>query len=146
MISSLFLAFSLPPGLTWTLVVLTVVTAICSMVVLPIVVVRMEEDYFLEDRNPRNSMSEAHPVIRWIGLIGKNVLGVILLIAGIIMLVTPGQGLLTVLMGLALTDFPNKRKLELRIVSIPAVYKAINWIRRKANQPPLRLPGQRVNA
>ena len=114
------------------------------MVILPIVVVRMEEDYFLENRNPGKAISEVHPVIRWAGLIAKNVLGVILLIAGIIMLVTPGQGLLTVLMGLILTDFPNKRALELRIIALPAVLKAINWIREKAKKPPLRLPERRL--
>jgi len=53
------------------------------------------------------------------------------------MLVLPGQGLLTILFGIALLDFPGKYRLERRIVSYPKVLNSINWIRKKANKKPL---------
>lgn len=40
----------------------------------------------------------------------KNVFGFVLIVAGIVMLVTPGQGLLTIFLGLAIADWPGKRR------------------------------------
>jgi hypothetical protein len=67
----------------------------------------------------------------------KNTLGGCLLVAGIFMLVLPGQGILTILAALALLDFPGKRKLEMSILHRPAVLKSINWLRRRAGREPL---------
>ena len=67
----------------------------------------------------------------------KNLFGVILLLGGMAMLVLPGQGILTILIGLSLLDFPGKRALERRIVGRPLVLQAINRIRRKFNKSPL---------
>jgi len=52
----------------------------------------------------------------------------------------PGQGILTILIGLSLLDFPGKRNLELKLIRLRTVRKAINWIRARAQQPPLELP------
>ena len=56
---------------------------------------------------------------------------------GILMLVLPGQGLLTILVGLMLSDYPGKFKLEKRIIKTNLVLKTINWYRTKSNIPPL---------
>ena len=57
-----------------------------------------------------------------------------------LMLVLPGQGLLTILIGIGISDFPGKYKLERRLVSVPGILGAINWIRGKARVEPLRPP------
>ena len=54
------------------------------------------------------------------------------------MLVLPGQGLLTIVTGLLLINYPGKYKLEQKLVAVPAVFKALNWIRFKANKPLLK--------
>jgi hypothetical protein len=59
---------------------------------------------------------------------------------GLLMLVTPGQGVLTILVGVTLLDFPGKRALELWIVRQPAVLRVTNWMRAKAHREPLQLP------
>ncbi len=103
----------------------------------------MREDYFLaETPAPEDSFKGRHPVIRWVALISKNLLGSLLVLAGIAMLALPGQGLLTILLGLVVMNFPGKRKLELRIIHFPKVLRSINWIRAKAEQPPLKLPAR----
>ncbi|HYG08570.1 MAG TPA: hypothetical protein VD835_01220, partial [Pyrinomonadaceae bacterium] len=51
----------------------------------------------------------------------------------------PGQGVLTILMGVMLLDFPGKRRLELKLVSRPNVLRAINRIRQRFDRPPLQL-------
>ena len=67
----------------------------------------------------------------------KSVLGLFLILAGIIMLVTPGQGIISILLGLFLMEFPGKRKLEFKLINHNPTYKALNWLRSKAGKPPL---------
>ena len=70
----------------------------------------------------------------------KNLLGLFLLGAGIVMLLTPGQGLLTILFSLFVLNFPGKRRLELALIRRPALYRAVNALRRLRGKPPLQLP------
>lgn len=69
----------------------------------------------------------------------KNALGAVLVVVGIVLSVpgVPGQGLLTILVGLVLLDIPGKRRLELKIVSRPRVVRAINRLRNRFGRPPL---------
>jgi len=80
---------------------------------------------------------DMNPIFRSCLIVAKNLLGLVLLIMGILMLVLPGQGLLTILFGIALIDFPGKYKLERHLISYPKVLNSINWIRKKANKKPL---------
>ena len=67
----------------------------------------------------------------------KNIIGYCLILGGILMLVLPGQGLLTILVGLILSDYPGKFKLEKRIIKTSFVLKTINWYRAKSNIQPI---------
>jgi len=119
---------------------LSLVTLAISALVLPIVVTRMRADYFLPNRDETRSLAHQRPVIRWVGVTLKNLLGGILFLAGILMLGLPGQGVLTILIGLMLLDFPGKQKLEIWLVRLPTVEKALNWIRQRGGRPPLEIP------
>lgn len=123
------------------MVAASIATLVLSILTTPFIIIRMREDYFLEARRiPEGSFKGQHPSLRLTVLILKNLLGLILLLAGITMLALPGQGLITILMGLLLMNFPGKRTLELRIISISRILKSVNWIRAKAGRPPLKLP------
>ena len=81
-------------------------------------------------------------MLRLLGLILKNVIGVVFLLAGFAMLFLPGQGLLTMLIGISLMDFPKKRQLEAKMVGQPTLLSVINGRRRQFDKPPLTLaPG-----
>jgi hypothetical protein len=81
-------------------------------------------------------------VLRLSGLVVKNVVGVVFLLAGFAMLFLPGQGLLTMLIGISLMDFPGKRAIEAKMVGQPTLLSVINNMRRKFDKPPLTLaPG-----
>jgi len=69
----------------------------------------------------------------------KNVTGVLLIVAGIVMLFIPGQGLLTMLAGVVLTDFPDKLRCELWLVRRAQVRRSINWFGRRSEQSELKL-------
>jgi hypothetical protein len=93
-------------------------------------------DYF-DTRTPRHWMKDHHPVLRLSGLVVKNVVGVVFLLAGFAMLFLPGQGLLTMLIGVSLMDFPRKRELEAKMVGQPTLLGVINAMRHKFDKPPL---------
>jgi hypothetical protein len=67
-------------------------------------------------------------------------LGILLVLAGIMMLVLPGQGILAMLIGIGLMDFPGKFRLERWFARQPAVFKSLNWIRTRAGHAPLLDP------
>jgi hypothetical protein len=128
------------PGLITGLWILSVVSFFGTLLAMPMMVVRMPEDYFLYDRAHLREYRRQHPVFRLFSVVLKNILGVVFILAGIIMLFLPGQGVLTILIGITLVSFPRKRSLELRLVRKPSVLRALNWMRARAHKPPLMLP------
>jgi hypothetical protein len=132
--------FSNNEALLWWLGSISLVMFIGSLIALPYLVSWIPEDYFTNHRSAEDSFLSQHPSLRLGGLILKNVLGVILIVAGIAMLVLPGQGILTIVIGLMLMNFPGKRSLEKRLIRQRSIAKAINWLRAKRNRSPLRIP------
>ena len=67
----------------------------------------------------------------------KNAIGAIFLFAGFLMLFLPGQGVLTMLIGISMLDFPGKRRVEATLIGQPTVLSVINGMRGKFGKPPL---------
>lgn len=107
-----------------------------TLIAIPIILMRLPADYF-DTRIPRPWMENHHPVLRLLGHIVKNVVGAIFLFAGFLMLFLPGQGVLTMLIGLSLIEFPGKRRVEAKIVGQSTVLSTINAMRAKFDKPPL---------
>lgn len=124
----------------WWLGVLSGVTFVGSMVALPIIVARIPADYFRRDHRHTSHQHTQLTVLRLVSLFLKNLLGLVLIVAGVAMLVLPGQGILTILMGLMLMNFPGKQGFERRLVQQPSILRAINWMRAQAHRPPLEVP------
>jgi len=120
--------------------VVFVVSFAISLAIVAFIMVKIPADYFHKDR-PRHLWSDKPPAIRYLGIIGKNLLGVVLVLLGIVMSVpgVPGQGFLTILLGIMLLDFPGKRNLEYKIVSRPQVLEKINKLRHRFGEPGLVL-------
>jgi Putative transmembrane protein (PGPGW) len=124
-----------------TLTALSIVFFVGSLIAIPFILVRLPTDFF-DTRVPRPWMENHHPVLRLFGHLAKNVVGAIFLFAGFLMLFLPGQGILTMLIGITMLDFPGKRKLEAKMIGQPAVLNAINGMREKFGKPPLTIaPG-----
>jgi archaellum biogenesis protein FlaJ (TadC family) len=128
----------------WWLVVLSVATFVGTLIAVPVLVVRIPSDYFVHrKRHPANWRSQ-HPILRFATLALKNVTGIVFIIVGLAMFVLPGQGILTLLIGIVLLDFPGKFALEQWLIRKRLVAKSVNWIRAKANRPPLEIPRHSV--
>ena len=124
---------------------ISLATVVVSAVAVPMLIRRMPPDYFLEDSAGSEWMRRQHPALRLVLLILKNLFGGILVIGGLIMFITPGQGILTLLAGILLLNFPGKRRFEIWLVRRKPVHRAIDWIRRRAERPPLVLPEDQSN-
>ena len=107
-----------------------------TLIAIPVILMRLPADYF-DVRIPRPWMENHNPVLRLIGHVVKNVVGAIFLFAGFLMLFLPGQGVLTMLIGLSLIEFPGKRRVEAKIVGQSTVLSTINAMRAKFDKPPL---------
>lgn len=125
--------------LLWSLAGFSVLIFLGSLLALPVVIARLPRDYFMAPRRrQRKSVKKSlgHGFI----VVGKNVLGAVLLVLGVLMLILPGQGLLTLLVGIMLLNFPGKYRLERWVVSRAPILNALNWVRKKKQRPPLDIP------
>lgn len=121
-------------------VVLFLITFSASLGIVTFIMVRIPADYFKKD-NPRKVLPNHRRAVRSFVIVSRNILGAFLVALGIVLSLpgVPGQGLLTILMGIMLLDFPGKRGLEYKLVSRPRVREAINKLRSKFGKPELIL-------
>jgi hypothetical protein len=125
-------------GLLESLGVASLALLLLTLVIMPIVIIKLPEDYFIRDQREPVLHSSRSPLWAVLVLV-KNAIGIVLILSGLAMILLPGQGLLTILFGVALTNFPGKYRLERRIVTNPAVSGALDKIRSAADRPPLRM-------
>jgi hypothetical protein len=118
----------------------SVVLFLATLIAIPLLIIRMPEDYFVREKVP--PWPGLRPEWRIVLFAAKNLLGGILLLGGLAMLVLPGQGALTILVAIMLLNFPRKRRLERWLIRRRPIHRMINWIRAKRQRPPLQLPGR----
>jgi len=124
--------------MSW-LAVISVSTFVVTLFAVPILIIHIPDTYFLhKERKSRNNPKDAVG-FRLACRILKNILGVFFVLIGIIMLFVPGQGLLSILIGVMLMNFPGKYKVERAIIRKEKVLSTINWLRAKAHRPPLQV-------
>jgi hypothetical protein len=121
-------------------VALFLASFVLSILVIGVLLVMLPATYFL-DSHDRGLWIDHHPAVRWTGIILKNFLGVVIIAFGAALSLPgiPGQGLLTILIGLVLLDFPGKRRLERRILHVRRVLDKTNSLRQRFGRPPLIL-------
>jgi hypothetical protein len=125
------------PGLVKWLAIISALMFFGTLALVPYMIIRIPDDYFSHKDRTTTELAGSYLFFRLLLLLLKNITGFVLLIMGIAMLVLPGQGILTMAVGLVLIDFPRKYQVERWIVSRKRVLKTMNWFRRKANKNPL---------
>lgn len=121
-------------------VALFLVSLTVSFIAIAVVMVKIPANYF-STHYKQDFLPGSHWTVRWGAVILKNILGVFLILLGILLSLpgVPGQGILTILLGLIMIDIPGKRPLEARIIKRPTVLAAVNRLREKYGKPPLEL-------
>ena len=120
---------------------LSIFILIISVFMMVLIISFLPEDYFKsENRNLISSVqSSQYPLLKLLVLITKNFFGILLLLSGILMLVLPGQGILTIITGLVFIDYPGKYKFEMKLLKQKGVINSINWIRSRLSKPSLKV-------
>lgn len=113
-----------------------ILMAITSALTLPWVLVRLPADYFVLEHKTTHQRS----LLGWFIWLLRNSLALILFIFGILMLVLPGQGLLTIFISVGISTAPGKYWLERTIIRRPTVFKSVNWIRQRYQRQPMIHP------
>lgn len=106
---------------------------VVSLIFTPFLVSKIPHDYFT---NEKYHQLEIKHFGHLIAVVGRSVLGLVLVLLGFVMLFTPGQGILAIIVGLFLMEFPGKKRLEHKIIENEVTFKALNWMRKKFKQPP----------
>ena len=129
-------------SLTWTQILISAAIFVgsftISILIAMVVVVTIPANYF-STHYERDFLPDSPWLVRWGAVILKNVFGVFLILLGIVLSLpgVPGQGILTILLGIIMLDIPGKRPIEAKIIQRPAVLAAINKLRARYNKPPL---------
>ncbi len=119
-----------PPWVADALAISSVVFFVASLVVVPWLLVRLPADYFLRPAKRRSLVVHA----------ARNIFGICVVALGVVLLVLPGQGMLTVLLGLSVLDLPVKQRVLRRILCQRNVRSAVQKLRARAHRPPLLVP------
>jgi len=108
--------------------------------IVSVILVKLPADYFSRNRKTK-FWSGQHPALHAAKVIGKNVAGVLLVALGVVLSIpgVPGQGLLTILLGIMLLDFPGRDRLEQKLLSKPGIVNTINGLRERFGKRPLEL-------
>ena len=111
-----------------------------NLAIVSVILVKLPADHFNKKRKTE-FWSGPRPALNAAKVIGKNIAGVLLVALGVVLSLpgVPGQGLLTILLGIMLLDFPGRERLEQKLLSRPAIVNTINGLRKRFGKPPLEL-------
>jgi len=131
-------------SLSWSKVLIGALLFVASffinLAIVSVILVKLPKDHFSKRRKTK-FWSGPHPALHAAKVIGKNVAGVLLVALGVVLSIpgVPGQGLLTILLGVMLLDFPGRHRLEQKLLSKPSIVNSINRLRKRFDKQPLEL-------
>ena len=126
--------------LVWWTGAASVVMFLGSLCAIPVILIKIPSDYFSSLATKSRIDVRDLSSFRLIYLIFKNMVGIAFILAGLIMLILPGQGILTIIVGLSLLNFPGKYRLVQKIICNKSVLNTINKLRSRADKPPIEVP------
>ena len=125
------------PALLGAVGALSVLLLAATVLATPWLVARLPADYFSAPPAPLASRGARRLAL----LAARNAAGLAFMTLGLVMMVTPGPGVVAFVLGLSLCEFPGKHALLVRLAARPDVFRSLNWLRRRGNAPPFRRPG-----
>lgn len=121
-------------------VLLFVGSFLLNLGIVSLILVKLPADHFSKNRKTK-FWSGKRPMLNAAKVIGKNIAGILLVGLGVVLSLpgVPGQGLLTILLGVMLLDFPGRDRLEQKLLSKQSIVNTINRLRGRFGKPPLVL-------
>jgi len=126
--------------LIWWTGAASVLMFLGSLCTIPVILIKIPADYFSSLETKSWIDIRDLSIFRILYLIFKNMVGIAFILAGLIMLLLPGQGILTIIVGMSLLNFPGKYRLVRNIIRNKTILNTINKLRSKAAKPPIEVP------
>jgi len=125
----------------WWIGALSAAIFLIFLIAIPLLIVKLPYDFFIRQSMQRPRLaSHNHPAMKLIYMITKNLVGVMIIFAGIVMLFLPGQGIITIIVGLSLLNIPGKRRLVLYAVCHSFIMRPVNRLRARFDKPAFLTP------
>ena len=119
-----------------TIAGLSTLLLLLTILAMPWLVAMLPSGYFLARENSPRNRNITQILLTCV----RNLIGLVLVLIGIVMLIIPGPGVITLLLGLSLAEFPGKQQLLKNIATRPSVFKSLNWMRKRHDREPFELP------
>ena len=117
---------------------LSLAAFILSLIIIPLIISKLSIDCFININKKKEPAGLSGTSVAFLLL--RNIGGIFFLTAGFAMLFLPGQGLLTILLGLLLLTFPGKQTMINFLIAKPSLQHSLDWIRKKSGKPPFIWP------
>jgi hypothetical protein len=114
----------------WLIGIVTLLIFGGSLVVTVGLIITLPDDYWR--RTSRTAGRKGHPLQSLV----RNIAAVCLLTAGVIMLLMPGQGILTLLAGFFISDFPCRRRVIDALLKSSRIQGSLNHLRKRFGKDP----------
>lgn len=124
------------PWVLTTLTGLSVGIFVIGFLLVPRLAVKLPADHFVRPTDNRGLRTLGD----WVWHLCRNLLALVLFVAGIAMLVLPGPGIISIIVAVALADFPGKRRVERAFIRAWIVRTPLNAMRKKHGAPPMIIP------
>jgi hypothetical protein len=107
-----------------------------------LLLVKLPADHFCRESHP-TGVGRRSPRA-WASFVAKNLAALLTVMAGVLLTLPgiPGPGLVLILLGIGLSDFPGKRRLERLLLGRRSVLRTINGLRARFGKPPLMLAAE----
>ena len=114
----------------------SIITFLSGLFVMPWVILRLPEDYFL--RTEGDARVSNRSVAKIFIFVVKNVTGSLLVCIGFLMLFLPGPGVLVALIGFVLVDVAGKRRVIVWVLRVTNLREIINKFRSRQGMAPFK--------
>lgn len=119
----------------WWLV-LSAIAFVVTLFAVPLILIWIPDDYFLKERRDRPKLIKRHPLSVLLVVL-RNLLGCAFILAGMVMLALPGQGMLTIFVGALLVNFPGRDKTIRWLLSRGRIHHMVDRLRAWGGRGPL---------
>ncbi len=116
--------------------VISLPTFLVSLIIIPWIIGKLPHNYFLHSKEKGRWSLRKHPILMVCIFLLRNIFGLLFLLAGFIMLFLPGQGILTMVVGISLMTFPGKQALLQKMIHHQSIQRSLNWVRKKTGKKP----------
>lgn len=108
---------------------------VAFLLLMPFIASKIPKDYFSSAQ--KKSYAPKNLILYLIYKVIKNLIGLSFFVVGLLLLLTPGQGIIGILIGSLLLDYPGKYRFQRWLINKKPVLDGLNWLRKIGGAEPI---------